>query len=40
MSFLKRKVEMENSVLEKLCNKIVDAIYKTLTKKYYLVKIS
>ena len=39
MSFLKRK-KMENNALEKLSNKIVDVIYKTFTKKYYLVKIS
>ena len=31
---------MENNVLEKLCNKIVDVIYKTFTKKCYLVNIS
>ena len=30
---------MENSVLEKLRNKIADVICKTFTKKYYLVKI-
>ena len=40
MSFLKRKGEMENSVLEKLCNRKVDVIYETFTKQYYLVKLS
>ena len=40
MPFLKRKGEIENSVLEKLCNKIVDVIHETFTQKYYLVKVS
>ena len=31
---------MENSALEKMCNKIIDVIYKTFTRKYYFVKIS
>ena len=39
MSFLKRKGEMENSVLEKLCNRKVDVIYETFTKQYYLLTI-
>ena len=40
MSFLKRKKKKENTVLEKLCNKIVDVINETFTKKYYFVEIS
>ena len=35
MSFLR---EAKNE--EKMCDKIVDFIYKTFTRKYYLVKIS
>ena len=31
---------MENKMLEKLYNKIVDVVYETLTRKYYIVKIS
>ena len=30
----------QNSVLENLCNKIVDVAHETFTKKYYLVRIS
>ena len=38
--FFERKAKMENNTLEKLCNKIVDIIYETFTRKYYFVKIS
>ena len=38
--FFEKKKKMENTVLEKLCNKIVDVINQTFTKKYYFVKIS
>ena len=31
---------MENTVLEKLCNKKVDVINEKFTRKYYFVKIS
>ena len=31
---------MENNALEKMCNKIVDVIYETFTRKYYFVMIS
>ena len=40
MSFLRVKQQMENKALEKMCNKIVDVIYKTFTPKIYFVKIS
>ena len=40
MFFLRGKQKMENNALEKMCNKIVDVIYKTFTHKYYFVKIS
>ena len=32
--------KMENNTLEKMCNKIVDAIYETFTRKYYFVQIN
>ena len=38
--FFERKAKMENNTLEKMCNKIVDVIYETFTRKYYFVKIS
>ena len=31
---------MENEILEKLCNKIIDVVYEMFTRKYYFVKIS
>ena len=37
--FLKVKQKMENNALERMCNKIVDVIYKTFTREYYFVKI-
>ena len=38
---MKKKMEKQQIVvLEKLCNKIVDAINETFTKKYYFVEIS
>ena len=30
---------MENEILENLCNKIVDIVHETFTKKNYFVKI-
>ena len=38
--FLKRKKKIENTVLEKLCNKIVDVINEKFTRKYYFLKKS
>lgn len=38
--FQEKKKIMENNFLEKLWDKIVDAIYKTFTGKYYFAKIS
>ena len=38
--FEKKKKKMENTVLEKLCNKKVDVINEKFTRKYYFVKIS
>lgn len=43
MFILKRKKKMVKNhsvVLENLCDKIVDVVGETFTKKYYLVKIS
>ena len=31
---------MENEILENLCNKIVDVVHETFTRKFYFVKIS
>ena len=31
---------MEQDILEKLCNKILDIMHKTFIRKYYFVKIS
>ena len=31
---------MENKTLENLCNKIVDVVHETFTRKFYFVKIS
>ena len=31
---------MENNALEKMCDEIVDVIYKTFTHKYYFIKIT
>ena len=39
MLSLKEKRKRE-SVLEKMCENIVDVIYETFTRKYYLVRIS
>ena len=40
-SFLRRKKKiMESIALEKLCNKIIDVIYETFTRKYYFIKMS
>ena len=38
--FWEESKKMENNAPEKMCNKIVDVIYKTFTRKYYFVKIS
>ena len=34
-----RKGKMENETLENLCNKIVDVVHETFTRKFYFVKI-
>ena len=40
-SFLwkRKKIRRQQNILDQLCDKIVDAIGETFTKKYYLVKI-
>ena len=38
--FAKEKKTMENKVLDKLCENIVDVIYQTFTRKHQLVRIS
>ena len=38
--FLKARRKMKNQILENLCNKIVDVVHETFTRKYYFVKIS
>ena len=30
---------MENNVLERLCDEIVDVIHETFTRRYYFIKI-
>ena len=35
----KKKIRRQQNILDQLCDKIVDAIGETFTKKYYLVKI-
>ena len=36
--FFQGRQKVENETLEKLCNKIVDGVYETFTRKYYFVK--
>ena len=36
----KKKMQRQQNILEQLCDKIVDFMGETFTKKYYLVKIS
>lgn len=38
--FFQGRQKVENETLEKLCNKIVDVVYETFTRKYYFVKNS
>ena len=38
--FFEKKKIQKKKVLEKLCNKIVDVIRETFTRKYHFIKIS